>query len=97
MNGEVVGQADFEKESDHDPRGAAVDGDWVPAEAKGLHLGQKVFTSLDGASDNLGEEGREIHEVEESRQRVLVDYGIDDEADDLEGVEGKADRDDEAG
>lgn len=97
MNGEVVGQADFEKEADHDPRGAAVDGDWVPAEAEGLHLGQKVFTSLDGACDNLGEEACEVHEVEEPWQRVLVDDGIDDESDDLEGIKGKADRDDEAG
>ena len=42
------------------------------------------------AADNLGEEAQEVHEVEESRQLVLVDDGIDDEADDLEGATGKA-------
>ncbi len=40
MNREVVGETDFEKEPDNDPRRAAVDGRRIPAEAELRHLWQ---------------------------------------------------------
>src|SRR5439155_3790754 len=90
---QVVGQAAFEEETNHDPSSALVNVPWRPFELKSLDLRQQVLPSFDGTRDDLRKKTGKVHKVEKRGQRLPEGQRVDYKRNLLKGVERNADRD----
>ena len=90
---QVICQCQFEKEPQDDVGNALLQVAAGAGQFHFLHLGQQVRPALNGAGHNLGEIGAEIHVVQPFGHGFIAHQGVDAEADNLKGVEGYADGD----